>query len=231
MSSSDASASGLFKSALPQSKKLYWKETGDNNLVDWIYEVPIFAKGNFGMFGDVLYEEKVPDEWVNDFEAPAPTRANDNLAAKRLEIQLAQHMATQVQWRDTRSKFVSFLLDCCTESSIRRVQAQYKNDFEKAMRANDVLAVWNTLKKAHTYRGKTASMEDIRNAKNEHNSFAWKSPETLPQYKERWDRLMKRLANLGIKIEDVSEKDRMFSFAGALRYYGHSSEVRSKCIN
>ena len=42
---------------------------------------------------------------------------------------------------------------------------------------------------------------------------------------------MKRLANLGIKIEDVSEKDRMFSFAGALRYYGHSSEVRSKCIN
>ena len=107
---------------------------GDNNLVDWINEVPKFAKGNFGIFGDVLYEEKVPDEWVNDFEAPAPTRANDYLAAKRLEIQLSQHMARQVQWRDTRSaKFVSFLMDCCTESSIRRVQAQYKTDFEKAM--------------------------------------------------------------------------------------------------
>ena len=47
------------------------------------------------MFGDVLYEEKVPDEWVNDFEAPAQTRTNSNLAAKRLEIRLSQHMASK----------------------------------------------------------------------------------------------------------------------------------------
>ena len=95
------------------------------------------------MFGDVVFEEKFPDECVNDFEAPFTTRTDDNLAAK-FEI---QHIARQERWIDTRPKFVSFLLDCCTESSIRRVQAQYKNDSDKAVRANDFLSVWSTLKK------------------------------------------------------------------------------------
>ena len=141
-----------FKSALPQSKKLYWKESGDNNLVDWIKNVQLIVKGNFGMFSDVIDNERIPDEWVNDFEVPAMTRVDDPIGMVKLKIQLSQHMARQERWADTKPRLVSFLVDCCTESSIRRVKAQYRHDFEKACKENDVLLVWNTLKKSHTYR-------------------------------------------------------------------------------
>ena len=66
---------------------------------------------------------------------------------------------------------------------------------------------------------------------NEATSFTWISPESLPQFKARWDRLIvSRFNNLGITDAMVTAKARMTAYAKALASYGHSSEVRSECI-
>ena len=115
-----------------------------------------------------------------------------------------------------------------------RCKAEYKNEFETAMKEINPVAYYRIIKRAHTFRGKAASTEEVTKAINLDTAFPYTSPDKLllPVFKNKWDDLFddKRLTNLGITIQQMPEKTRMYSFANALRIYPHSELVRHTCV-
>ena len=73
---------------LKGSRKLYWIENGENNLVEWKINVAQAAKGIYGSFAQFLENEVVPKEWESEFEEleGIVLRNLNALAMKKLEI-------------------------------------------------------------------------------------------------------------------------------------------------
>ena len=121
-------------------------------------------------------------------------------------------------------------MECCTESSIFRVESQSKTDWVAAKKNNDPVVALMLLSRSHTFFGKTASSREQQKVVSEVYNFVWKSPETLPTFKKRWEDLAKRVANMGITDGQLPKKILMLSFANALCSYGHSTAVQNECI-
>ena len=104
----------------------------------------------------------------------------------------------QSGFRFEQPKIASFILNNCTESSMKRCKNEYWSDFEKAINDNDIVGIiLDSLKKAHTFRVKAASMTEIQDGISEATNLKWISPETLPEFKLRWDNLIdKKFRNL-----------------------------------
>ena len=79
------------------SKKLYWRENGENNLVEWKINVVQAARGIFGSFAQCLEDEAIPEVWEAEFVEPdgAVIQGLNALALKRLEIQMANYISKQ----------------------------------------------------------------------------------------------------------------------------------------
>ena len=77
--------------SLKGQKKLYWRENGENNLVEWKINVVQAAKGIYGSFAQCLENEVVPREWESEFEEPEDIVLSElnALAMKILEIQMS----------------------------------------------------------------------------------------------------------------------------------------------
>ena len=144
--------------SLKGSKKLYWRENGENNLVEWKINVVQAAKGIFGSFAQCLEDEVIPKEWEDEFEEPdgASIRGLNTLALKRLELQMTNYISRQEKWKEVKPKMVTFLMECCTESSIFRVESQSKTDWVAAKKNNDPVVALLLLSRSHTFFGKTA---------------------------------------------------------------------------
>ena len=80
--------------SLKGSKKLYWRENGENNLVEWKINVVQAAKGIFGSFAQCLEDEAIPGVWEAEFVEPdgAVIQGLNAPALKRLEIQMASQL-------------------------------------------------------------------------------------------------------------------------------------------
>eukprot|EP01037_Dinobryon_pediforme_P042211 gene42211-52430_t len=166
--------------SLKGSKKLYWRENGENNLVEWKINVVQAAKGIFGSFAQCLEDEVIPKEWEDEFEEPdgASIRGLNTLALKRLELQMTNYISRQEKWKEVKPKMVTFLMECCTESSIFRVESQSKTDWVAAKKNNDPVVALLLLSRSHTFFGKTASSREQQKVVGEVYNFVWKSPET-----------------------------------------------------
>ena len=138
--------------SLKDSKKLYWRENDENNLVEWKINVVQAAKGIFGSFAQCLEGEAILGVWEAEFVEPdgAVIQGLNALALKRLEIQMANYISNQEKWKEVKPKMVTFLIECCTESSIFRVESQSKPDWVAAKKNNSPVETLKLLSRSHT---------------------------------------------------------------------------------
>ena len=219
------------KTLLPMAKRLYWNANGETNLLQWIDDLNQAAKAEFGIYAQCIQTGAIPHEWTAKFPRPYDYDEMDDFDREMLKLRMIDYNKVQSGFRFEQPKIASFILNNCTESSIKRCKNEYKTDFEKAINDNDIVGILDSLKKAHTFRGKAASMTEIQDAISEATNFRWTSPETLPEFKLRWDNLIdKKFRNLGIPLEKFDEKQRLCAFLRALGAYGHSNAIRQECV-
>jgi hypothetical protein len=117
------------------------------------------------------------------------------------------------------------------ESSIKRLKDLGREEFDTAVRENDTTALLDRIRRAHIFRGRAASSSEVQTALAEATGFQWRSPETLAEFKYRWDNLFDRkFVNLAIPVDMFPRELRVVTFARALGRYGHSTAVRNACI-
>ena len=213
---------------LPAALRLSWDASGINNLVTWIEKLGFALLSVFGIYADIIKLENVPVEWIEDMAAPEVIPAAGSFALELQKLQMKAYYDIKRDWLLAAPKMVAFIIYCCNESSILRVEAQHAAAFKLAIETKDPLQVFKLLKSSHTFRGSAASMEDQDVGRNQVLNFRWIEPETLPEFKRRWDLLMKRLTNLG--VNDITDVRKLYRFVSALRSYGHSTQVQTTCM-
>lgn len=99
------------------------------------------------------------------------------------------------------------------------------------MKTNNPVYFYAVIKRAHTFRGKAASTEEVTRAIKLATSFPYTAPDKLPVFKQKWDELFdKKFNNLGITLLQVDQKTRFYCFANALRNYPHSDAIKLMCV-
>jgi len=66
MASKDSDSSDKYN-VLPDSKKLYWKDSGESNLIHWEIDIGEALKAQFGIFAECIIEEQYPASWTDEF--------------------------------------------------------------------------------------------------------------------------------------------------------------------
>ena len=145
---------------LPPSQKLTWDPSGVNNLVSWIDWLHIALQSVYGFYAEAITSERIPDSWTEEYEAPTRVPEVGSFAAEVQKHNMRAFFDVQRDWALAAPKMVSFIMYCCTESSIRRVEAQHGAAFKAAIKARKPIDVYKLLKSSHTFRGKAASMDD-----------------------------------------------------------------------
>ena len=85
------------------------------------------------------------------------------------------------------------------ESSIKRLKDLGREEFDNAVRDNNITDLLDRIRRAHIFRGRAASSSEVQIALAEATGFHWRSPETLAEFKHRWDNLFdKKFVNLAI---------------------------------
>ena len=153
------------KTLLPMAKRLYWNANanGETNLLQWIDDLNQAAKAEFGIYAQCIQTGTIPHEWTAKFLRPYDYDEMDDFDRQKLKLRMIDYKKVQSGFRFEQPKVASFILNNCTESSIKRCKNEYKSDFEKAINNNDIVSsILDSLKKAHTFRGKAASMTEIQ---------------------------------------------------------------------
>lgn len=233
--SSKPSASSDKIFLLEESKKLYWKASGESNLLGWEEDVREALKAAFGIYATCIIESQVPDAWTQEYifnrRENGPYDELPAFEKKIVDLHITEYYRVQFDWRTTKPKIIPFIAKCCSSSSIDRCKSEYKKEFEDAMTANDPVAYYMVIKRSHTFRGKAASTAEVTEATALANQFPYSAPDTLPDFKKKWDDLFnKRFKNLDITEDQVTPKQRMFAFAKALKSYPHADAVKFACI-
>ena len=217
---------------LPQSKKLFWQADGTTNLVEWKLDVIQAFKGAFPVYASCLITLVVPPEWENDY--PLPTQDQWDLMTdpekRKFDINLSQHESVRQGWAHSKPAMCSFLLLNITESSDKRALEQSHVAWEQAKVTNNVTVMMGTACDSHNFFGAAASLKEQNVVRLKHDTFVWINPEDLPQFKLRWDKLIKEILRVGITIVMLPEKNRFLQFATALSQFGHSVMVKQRCI-
>ena len=73
---------------LPENKKLYWKETGESNLIEWETDLLEALKAEFGIYYACIVGEAIPREWTEEYvyEEAVFGRPYEELSALRKRI-------------------------------------------------------------------------------------------------------------------------------------------------
>jgi hypothetical protein len=148
-----------------------------------------------------------------------------------VKLQMENHNRVREGFRSKCPQIASFILSNMADSSIKRVKDIDRPQFELAIRDNDIPGLLERIRVAHIFRGRAAGASEIQTAIAEATGFQWRSPETLAEFKSRWDILIDRkFVNLGIPDDMFPRELRVVAFTRALGRYGHSVAVRNACV-
>ena len=75
----------------------------------------------------------MPHEWTAKFSRPYDYCEMDDFDKKMLELRMIDYNKVQSGFRFEQPKIVSFILNNCTESSIKSCKNEYKSDFKKLL--------------------------------------------------------------------------------------------------
>ena len=222
---------------LEEPKKLFWKEA-ESNLIQWEEDIIEALKAQFSIYAECIIQQSIPREWTHDYVYDPDDHGGidyDSLRGmerKILDLQIAEYYNVQFIWANkVKRKMIPFIAKCCKASSINRCKSTHKNEFEAAIKNDDPVEYYKIIKLSHTFRGKAASTAEITGTIALASNFPYTAPDKLPEFKKKWDDMFdKRFKNLGITMDQVSAKTRMFSFAQALKSYPHSDMVKLTCI-
>ena len=217
---------------LPQSKKLFWQADGTTNLIEWKPDVIQAFKGAFPIYASCISTLVVPPEWTVEYVLP--TQAEWDLKTdperRKFDLNFTQYESVRQGWAHAKPAMCSFLLLNITESSDKRALEQGHAAWDLAKNTNAVTTLMETLCNSHNFFGAAASLKEQNVVRLKHDTFVWINPEDLPQFKLRWDKLIKEILRVGITIVMLPEKNRFLQFATALSQFGHSVMVKQRCI-
>jgi len=232
--SSSDSSSKAHAWVLPQSKKLFWQADGTTNLIEWKQDFIQAFKGAFPVYASCLLTTlEVPPEWTEEFLLPDQDEWDimTDPEKRKFDLKFSRYESVKQGWEQGCPSMCSFLLLNITESSEKRSLEQGHATWEKAKVDNELTVLMATACKSHNFFGATASLKEQNVVRLKHDTFVWINPEDLPQFKLRWDKLIKEILRVGITIVMLPEKNRFLQFATALSQFGHYSiMVKQRCI-
>ena len=120
------------KTLLPMAMRLYWNANGETNLLQWIDDLNQAAEAEFGIYAQCIQTGTIPHEWTAKFLRPYDYDEMDDFDRQKLKLRMIDYKKVQSGFRFEQPKVASFILNNCTESSIKRCKNEYKSDFEKA---------------------------------------------------------------------------------------------------
>mmetsp|Transcript_10210 Transcript_10210/g.14055 ORF Transcript_10210/g.14055 Transcript_10210/m.14055 type:complete len:138 (+) Transcript_10210:63-476(+) len=122
---------------LPAALRLSWDASGINNLVTWIEKLGFALLSVFGIYADIIKLENVPVAWIEDMAAPEVIPAAGSFALELQKLQMKAYYDIKRDWLLAAPKMVAFIIYCCNESSILRVEAQHAAAFKLAIDDKD----------------------------------------------------------------------------------------------
>jgi len=226
---SESSSSDSYH-VLAKSDMLYWKANGTTNLVKWM---PMFlqaVKGKFPLYASCIEQLDIPLSWTEEFIEPLDYDRLSELAKDRVKIQQAHYYKVQHGWVECKPALCTFLLKCVGTTSINRIKEQANSEYEKNLKDDEIVKLLKLFKKTHNFFGSIASSDEIASVHVKFRAFAWNGSEELSHLKLRWDDLLLDIERVGITNTVITEKDRFYAYAKALKSFNHSSLVKIKAI-
>lgn len=215
-------------SVMPEAEKLYWKD-GHSNLIDWWEALYKYARLFFAEeYVEVLIKKTIPPEWLSEWVAPdVEDRPTDDFGIKLLLEERNEHNKNHKNWKNIKGKLTSFVTLSQTESSRLRLDKYHEQAMKDHVLNCSILEILDLIEKTHTFSGAVSGFDDQETVGLEWSSFKPDGAENLDVYTNRYQRLITKVRNAGVTVED---KTVIYRYLKGLKGYTKSALVQLNVI-
>ena len=215
-------------SVMPEAEKLYWKD-GHSNIIEWWESLYKYARLFFSEeIVQVLISKTIPVEWLSEWEPPSPGSRPTNEFDIKLELEKRTERNKKFKdWNSIKGKLTSFVILAQTDSSRLRLDKYHEQTMKDHILKCAILEILELIEKTHTFSGAVSGFDDQEQVSLEWSSFKPDGAENLDVYTNRYQRLITKVRNTGITVDD---KTVIYRYLKGLKGYTKSALVQLNVI-